>query len=475
MNNTKIDIVLATPPYSLSDNFGILDFAGQYGPPINLLYLASCLENSNYSAKIADLSYDTSGLEKCARRIVSLNPEFVGVAVHFTFLANKSLELISLIKKLNPEIKIIAGGVHFTALPEETMRECPEIDVGILGEAEETLVEVLRGLRDGGKLDGIDGIIFRNRNELHKTEKRNLIEDINKLPFPSFEKIDLSSYSLALYKEKRDAHLSIITSRGCPFACCFCDRTILGRKVRFHSVEYLSEMLDLMVKQLSVNCFDLEDENICITKDRFRDICKLLKEKHNRYDITWGCSMRADSVEADTGKILYDAGCRNVVFGIESGSQKMLDIYNKKLNIKNLPEKCKIIMDAGISLTGSFIIGGPEEDENSISATIDLIKKVDFNFMYLWYFAPYPGSAIYKDIKNSGNLLGDYSNRTGHHIAFIPNTLTRQQLEDAYKRIYRAFYSKPSVMFRTIRSSGFSGIPGIFKKGIKYLQRFILN
>jgi len=475
MNGKKTNIVLVTPPFALNENFGLLDFVGQYGMPINLLYLAASLEKAGISTKIADLSYDTRNIEECTRHIVSMDPEFVAVSVHFTFLANRSLKLASAIKKLKPAMKIMAGGVHFTALPEETMRACPDIDVGMVGEAEETIVDVIKCFKADGKISNVRGVITREGDALAMSAPRDLISDVNKLPFPLYEKLDLSHYAPALYKEKGKVTLPIMTSRGCPFSCSFCDRTVLGSKVRFYDIEYLSGLTTMLAEKFDVSCFDLVDENICITKDRFRDICRLFKDKSSRHNLTWGCSMRADSVDPDTGKILYDAGCRSVSFGIESGSPKMLKVYNKKLDLKKLPDSCKIITDAGISLAGSFIIGGPGEDEESMKETFRLVRKIKLDYMFVWYFIPLPGSPIYKNIEETGALIGDYSNRTGHHVSFIPNTLSLERLEAGYKSIYRAFYSKPDFILKMLKRNGLTGIPQVFKGSIKYLSRFILK
>jgi len=475
MADKKTDVVLATPPFSLKENFGLLDFVGQYGLPINLLYLAASLEKAGISTRVADLSYETMSTEECAGHIVSMDPECVAISVHFTFLAHRSLKLASAIKKLNPRLKIVAGGVHFTALPEETMRECRDIDVGMRGEAEETIVDVVRCFRQNGDLKSIRGVIVREGDHLSITDARGLIGDVNTLPFPLFDKVDLSRYAPALYKEKSKATLPIMTSRGCPFACSFCDRTVLGSRVRFYDIGYLADMITMLFEKFNISCFDLVDENICVTRERFNDICRLFKNRFSGYGIKWGCSMRADSVDADTGKALYDAGCRTVSFGIESGSQKMLDIYNKKLDLKKLPEKCRIITNAGISLAGSFIIGGPGEDEASIAETVDLVRKISLDYMFLWYFIPLPGSPIYKGIEAKGSLVGDYSNRTGHHISFIPKALTRERLAAGYKSVYRAFYSKPDVIVRTFKNFGLNGMPQLFKSGIRYLNRFMLK
>ncbi len=468
-------IILTTPPFSIKDNFGALDFIGQYGPPLSLLYLAATLEKAGMETTIADFSYERKTLYECARHIVSLQPRCVGIAVHFTFLVDKSLELATLIKELNPCITIIAGGVHFTALPEETMRACPAIDVGILGEGEESLLEIIRCIKERNSLESVNGIIFRQGDTLCKSGKQKLVEDINQLPLPHFGKIDMSAYSLALFKERKKINFSIATSRGCPFGCTFCDRSVLGKRVRFFTINYLSEMIDQLVKEFHVDYLDIEDENICITEDRLRQISGLLEEKHRRFNTTWGCSMRADAVKVNTGRLLYKSGCRNVSFGIESGSTRMLRIYNKELDLAILPGVCASIVKSGIALAGSFIIGGPDEDEVSIDETSNLIKKIDLNFLYLWYFTPFPGSKIYTDIEKSGSIIGSYANRSGQHISFIPRTLSREQLENGYKRIYRSFYSKPSAVLGVLRKYGWRGVGRFCRDGVMYSGRFLFG
>jgi len=285
----------------------------------------------------------------------------------------------------------------------------------------------------------------------------------------------MSPYSLPIYKEKRKVSLPVSTSRGCPFLCNFCDRTVFGEKIRFFSAAYLSDMIDYLAREFHVNYLDIADENFCITKNRFLEICGILKEKFRAYNITWGCLLRSDSVEADTGRLLYDSGCRSVTFGIESGSKRMLRVYNKSVDLDSLADKCRIITSAGITLGGSFIVGGPEEDETSISETIQLIKKIELNFMFLWYFIPLPGAAISKGIEQKGKLLGDYSSRTGHHISFVPVTLSKAQIENSYRKIYLAFYAKPSHIGRVVKKYGWKRMFALCKDSFSYFKHFILR
>ena len=475
MKNENVDIILTSPPFSLKDDFGLLDFMGYYGPPTNLMYLLSSLEHSKIKTKLLDFSREMKSLKCCAEYLVSFNPRFIAVAVHFTFLSERSLQLISCIKELNSEITIIVGGVHFTAVPEETMEQCPDIDVGILGEAEEAIVKVVKTLQAGGNLKEINGIIFRVGKTLVKIGTNNMVENVNQLPFPPLDKIEYFLHSPAIYKKEDDIHLLIVTARGCPFHCTFCDRTVLGSKIRFYEIDYLSRLIDIFCTNYKITCFEINDENICITKKRFREICKLLKDKHQKYNFTWKCSIRADSVEPDTGKILYDSGCRDAIFGLESGSKKMLEVYNKKLNLDELPQKCKYIRSAGVRVSGSFIIGGPGENEETISETINLVKKTDLDVIFVWFLAPVPGSVIHKNLESTGKLIGDFSKRTGHYVTFIPNSSTKEQLEAGYKNIYRAFYSKPSVVYRTFKRYGLSGLPMFIKNGFLYVYRFIVK
>jgi anaerobic magnesium-protoporphyrin IX monomethyl ester cyclase len=476
MQTPKTTVVLTTPPYSLTENFGSLDFAGQYGPPINLIYLASSLTKAGIDVQLVDFSYEKKSLEECAQDLMKFNPDFVGLAVHFTFLANKAMALASQIKKINPKIKIIAGGVHFTACPEQTMRDCPAIDMGIMGEAEAALPKIILELQRGSHPNTVDGFVYRGEgNKIILSPQRGFIEDVNQLPFPRFDLIKHLPYTLALHKDREKLSIPLVTSRGCPFLCRFCDRTVLGSKIRFFSINYLSEMIEQLVLKHQVTYLDIEDENIGVARKRFMEICDLLKEKHETHGLTWSCSLRADNVDSETGDRLYASGCRTISFGIESGSKEMLKIYNKKLDLDQLPEKCQIITRANITLGGSLIIGGPGENEQSIMDTINLIKKINLSFMYVWYFVPFPGSEIFHNIETHGKLLGDFSTRTGQHISFIPNSLSREQLEGGYRRIYQAFYSKPSVILRTFKKYGWKHSFKFCHDGARYAARFLFR
>lgn len=468
------EIVLATPPFSLKEDYGNLDFVGGYGPVYNLVLLATTLEDAKVNSRIIDFSYQVQSLEECAWDILKSKPKFVGIAVHFTFLANRALKLIAEVKRLDPNVIIFAGGIHFSTDAMKIMEDHSAIDIGFLGEAELTIVEVVKKLRADQAIDDVQGVIFRKGDQLVKVGDNQLVEDINNLPFPRYDKVDFGKYANALNKRHGSCQtLSIVTSRGCPYKCSFCDRSLLGNSIRYHDQEYIAKLIDHMVENFGVTNFNLEDENFCISLKRLKSVCEVFKEKHEKYGVTFLCAMRADRIFPDTGKILYEAGCRTVQFGFESGSQKMLDSYAKNMNVDKISLACKRLKNTGVNVNGSFIIGGPGEDQASINDTVKLVKKLNMKYLFLWYFVPIKGSSAFRNIHDNGVVIGDDDNRTGHKVAFIPNGLTKKEVELAYKRIYRAFYLRPSSIFTIVQSYGFRGLPRLFINGMKFIRRFV--
>jgi anaerobic magnesium-protoporphyrin IX monomethyl ester cyclase len=453
--NTKYSpekILLISPRSSKDVLFGKLKEFGNYKLPINLCNLAAMCRERGYVPKIIDLNVAHLSLKELYAEILEFGPQYIGITA-FTIDINSASHLAQSIKEVFPDIVIIIGGVHLSSLPERTMRENPHFDYGVVGEGDSTLVELMEALaHNKTKIPTIQGIIFRHAGALVRTSSRGLIKNLDELPFPAYDVIgNLADYQPSLHRRSDKKSMMVITSRGCPMECTFCDRTVLGHHYRSYSVSYVVDLMKYLWDRFDIRHFDIEDENMGLHAQWLHDFCdRLITELP---DITWTCSMRADLVTGDTLKSMHAAGCRNITFGIESGSQEMLDEYKKNLKVETIRSAVELVKKNKIEVSGSFIIGGVGETEKTMDESIRFLRKIDLDYFYLWYLAPMPGSEVAKDMHRHGQVIShNWDDYSGQKIAFLPHGLSEHQLQKAYKRHYRAFYLRPSFIMRRMRS-----------------------
>ncbi|MDD5556347.1 MAG: radical SAM protein [bacterium] len=445
-------ILLISPRSSKDALFGRLKEFGNYKLPINLCNLAAMCRERGHVPRILDLNVSRPAPGELRAEIARFDPRWIGITA-FTMDINSASRLARSIKDAFPRIAIIIGGVHLSSLPERTMCENPQFDYGVVGEGELTLVELLEaGIHDAAKAATIPGIIFRHDGSLSRTAPRGLIDNLDTLPFPAYDLVeDMDAYQPSIHRRSNSKSMMVITSRGCPMGCTFCDRTVLGRRYRSHSVPYVIDLMKHLRDRYAIRHFDIEDENMGLNAQWLHHFCDRLANELP--GITWACSMRADLVTDDKLKGMRAAGCRNITFGIESGSQEMLDNYKKRLKVETIRTAVGLVKKNSIGMSGSFILGGAGETEKTMRESIKFLRTIDLDYFYLWYLAPVPGSEVAGDLDRHGQIASrNWDDYSGQKIVFIPRGLSERQLRKTYTRYYRAFYLRPSYIIRKLRS-----------------------
>lgn len=457
-NKAELDIVLVNPPTTTEQEFGLLSGAGAYRPPLNLLNLGVSLIQKGYSVEIIDGPVLSGGVQNIIKKIKNLNPKYVGITSMTAFIHIAAF-IASEIHRFLPDILVIIGGIHITTLPEKTMRSFPDFDIGILGEGEITLIELLDALKHKKSIFDINGLIYRDKKkEFILTGKRELIKNLDILPLPAWQLLPdyIKTYQPTSSRRTRLPSAYIVTSRGCPFACTFCNNSVHGRSFRSYSVDYLMKIVDYMIEVYNIKDLTIYDENLALDKKRITEFCdRLIKEN---YDLTWSCDARADSVDADLLKLMYDAGCRSIWYGMESGNEKILKRYNKGLKLEHLKTAALLTIKQGIKSCGSFIIGGPEETPDTIRDTIRFAKKSKLTHFIPFYYTPVPGTIDYPGIKDFGTVNLNYEDATMSKPTFAPWGMTFQQVEKWYCISLLSFYLRPQIIFRLIREMGFTDL-----------------
>jgi radical SAM superfamily enzyme YgiQ (UPF0313 family) len=417
-------------------------------PPQGICQLAGVIRDFGEEVYLIDALVENLSEDDTFNKIISLNPDFVGFSAT-TMQILHAYRCARLIKEHDQNINVWIGGAHISACPEETMDRFKEFDLGVLNEGEMTVKELLRHYKDGASsLDNINGIIYRNNGKLVKTNPRAFINDLDSLPLPAWDLLpDLRyNYRQSVARIDRLPAASLTTSRGCPCKCIFCARNVYGRSYRGHSAEYVLRMIDFLVERYGVRSVSFEDENFTVNKQRIIDICEALICK--KYDLKWSCAARVDMIQEENLKLMKKAGCTSISFGIESGSQQVLDLLGKNLKLEVINRGIAMTEKMGIRARGYFIIGHPTETLETIEETNDLIKKLPFSEVQVSFMTPFPGTELYDTASKYGTFNNEWTKLNIWTPNFIPHGLAKDVLMVRQKQIMREFYFKPRTIMK---------------------------
>ena len=455
----KNKIVLVNPPVR-DYTYGELKKIACNQPFLGILYVASSLEKNGYKVEVIDSDAICLGLEATVKAIIDKNPDFVGIT-SMTSAMPIIIMLAQKIKEKNPNIKLILGGPHATAVSKLTLEQVNEIDYIVKGEGEITAVELLNALSNevgAAGLSHINGIAFRdNKGNIIETEDRAFIENLDSISPPAWHLLPDVSYRYYFWmgwdKGIREPSGYIQTSRGCPHMCTFCaSKTIWKRRVRFHSPQRVIEEIDSLVKQRKIKILSIQDDTFTLNRARAIEICDRLIQK--KYDIAIDCSTRVDAIDEPMLRKMKEAGIKWVAYGVESGNQQVLDtVIKKKINLKRVEEVYKMTARVGLNSIASFVLGMPGENIETCKQTIKFAKKINPDFAAFSILIPLPGCDVWTDSLKAGKALSTdwrlYSAVISKPIQ-MNDALTPETLLKLRKRAYLEFFLRPSYIIRTL-------------------------
>jgi len=319
-------------------------------PPLGLAYLAAVLERDGHEVGIFDLGLDPDvPVADGVQRVCAFGPHVVGITA-MTSLYHGALETAILLKA-NLGRPIVLGGPHATVYPERVLRESPVIDYVVRGEGEETILELVRALgEDDRDLGGINGLTYRLRDEIISNPDRELIRDLDALPFPARHLFELKRYGLCT--PDGQSMVTVLSSRGCPYNCSYCFKGIVGRTYRQRSPENIIAELRQVIDEYGIRNFYFIDDLFTLNQKRLDVLTgRFIAEK---LDIRWQCLGRVDRVDAEGLRKMYAAGCRRIHYGIESGNQEVLQRIGKRIRLDQVRQargrhRCQGILYAGPS------------------------------------------------------------------------------------------------------------------------------
>lgn len=438
-------LLLLNPPLGEKERSGALATATGRSIPYGLISLASVVRKEGYHVYFLDSANFGYGVEETVNKILAINPDYVGITT-VTLSIDRSSKVADLLKMKNSEINIIVGGAHLSSVPEETMNRFSSFDVGVIGEGEETIIEVLKTLDTDGSLKTINGIIYREGHEICKTGQRSMIKDLDSLPLPAWDMIPdmVNTYRPSAPSYLRLPSTTIVTSRGCFGRCIFCNSKMIHGGLRCFSAEYVLKMIRYLVKNYKIKDLSIYDDNFVFFRERVEKICKTILDE--KIDITWSCYSRVDQGNLELFKIMKRAGCWQISYGIESGSQRILDLVKKDVKLEQIEKTVTETKKAGLRTRGFFIIGHFTESRESILETINFMKKIPLDDFHFTAFTPLPGTVAYKMADKYGKFDRTWSKMNLQYPAFVPNGLTAEQLEYYSKLAYRSFYFRSKII-----------------------------
>jgi magnesium-protoporphyrin IX monomethyl ester (oxidative) cyclase len=429
--------------------------------PLGLGYIAAVLEKQHKVKiidaraegwknvkKLGDRYYLGINYDDIGKEIKAFSPDVVGITVPFSVIAQSAFKVASVVKDIDRDIITTLGGPHPTVRPIECA-SLPYVDFVVIGEGENTIVELTNALENGNlKLMNIKGIAHKAGGKIVITNPRPFIEDLDSIPFPARHLLPMDIYFEAAKRglvahtsgRRKEPWASMITSRGCPYQCTFCSvHLCMGRKYRVRSPENVLEEIDLLIRKYKIRHIDFEDDNLTLDKGRMHQICDLIIQ--NGYDIELYTpnGVRADRLDEDLLRKMQRAGIKELCIGVESGVQRVVnDIIKKRLDLKKVEEVVRICKRLDIRVWCFFIIGMIGETKEDIKATLRCARKLKkFGANPFFSIAtPYYGTELYQQAKELGYIrepLNDESLSPANPLIETPE-FTVDELREFYER-----------------------------------------
>lgn len=440
-------------------------------PPLGLMYIAGyILKNTNHKIEILDCPLENIGNKNLAEKISQENPDVVGItAMTFTFI--DVIQTAKVAKRVNSNIKVVLGGPHVNIFPKETMANS-EVDFLVLGEGEQPFADLLENMNDLNRLKNIKGLVFRDNDKIVNTGQRDLIMNLDKLPFPA--------RNLTQYKRYFSVVSSLMpvttmfTSRGCPYKCLFCDRPHLGKIFRARSAENVVQELE-EIQKMGIKEVFIYDDTFTIDRKRVIDICNLIFEKNIK--LNWDIRARVNTVDEELLQLMKAAGCTRIHYGVEAGTEKILTILRKGITIPMVKKVFALTKKAGLETAGYFMIGSPTETMEDIKATISLAKELFPDYVHFSVLTPFPATDLYLQGLEKGAIKEDYwrefskNPKPGFKPPAWEENFTREELFKILIRVYQAYYLSPRYIWRRIKElRTWNGLKNNFKAGLKLLK-----
>ena len=424
----KVDLLLVNPSVNyIKDQKDILarrveeDVAIQNSPSPGIAYLLSTAKHNNLNAKFIDMVTESISIDKLLHYINVYKPTLVGFTA-LTIQIKSAGFLAKEIKKQFPDILICVGGIHATVMPKETLEEFDAFDFVVCGEGELVILKIFDNLKKGIPLSTIKGVVTKGKTDF----SLDLIKDLDSLPFPAWEELDLNKYG-GIYPHRTNLELPMWTGRGCPFECIFCVRPF-GRNRRHRSVSSVISEIERNIKEFGCESIAFIDETFIADLKWSRELFETIIRKGINKEIIWSCETRVDITSPELFRLMKEAGCYYIFFGLENANDAILKNARKIFTTSQVKKAVNSAKDAGIIVSGSFIIGLPGETEETVRKSIEFAQELDLYSVTFPIAVPYPGTILRKMAINHEYGLRILSNDWDDYDKQYPGIMESKQL-----------------------------------------------
>lgn len=444
-------IILIAPPANLSDRYSIkLKDSRGYLPSLGILQIAAVLEEAGHTVKILDLPVLNYSLTEIKRTVKKFTPDIIGFSA-LTFNASRTLKIAGEIDKIS-KAPILFGGPHATVFPKATLENKTFIDFVVMGEGEETTLELLQTIEKKSNFKKVKGICFRDKNgRVIINPTRPPIKNLDRLPFPSYHLVDLKKYIPLPNQYKRLPAINIVTGRGCPWGkCTYCFESARLGYFRRISPSRTIELIKTLIKNYGIKEISFWDDMFIVGEKWINEFCDLINKKN--IDITWSCYSRVDMVNPAILKKMSSAGCWNVFYGIESGNQELLDKIQKGTTLEQCRKAIKWTKEAGIESRGALMIALPGETPKKAENTIKFAIELDLDYAQFTYTTPYYGTKLFDQCLTEGRLDTNFNRYSAFEPVFVPSGYKdANQVKATLKRAYAKFYLRPAYFLKKVK------------------------
>ena len=373
-------------------------------------------------------------------KIMSHKPEMVGFSTTTSGFLD-GYTIAAQIKAKEPQVVTVFGGVHVSALGADLLKRFEAIDYLCIGEGEVTLNE----LADGRSPATINGLAWRRNGRVVTNAVRDHLPDLDRLPFPAYDKLIgfPKGYHLPLFSYVYSPGGTMITSRGCPYQCSYCDRSVFKRGYRYNSAEYIYEHMRYLKTRFGIRHIIFYDDLFTLHQDRIDELCHRLTARP--LGMQFNCAVRVGHCDNDLLRMLKSAGCLQVSLGIETGDPDLMQTHKPGVYLDQVGDTVKRIQACGLRAKGLFMMGLPGETETSIRRTSDFALSLGLDDMNMSKFTPFHGAPLWTQIHEKGQLEEDWRQMNCLNFVFVPNTIeSKQKLEFLYNWHVKRFYTDKS-------------------------------
>jgi len=448
-----MNILLINPPAEnelVGNNPPLIDEERGYNPPLGLLYIAAYLgKHSDHKVGVLDTQVEEMGYDELEATVAEKKPDVVGITT-MTFTLIDVIKTVQLVKSVDKGIKVVLGGSHVHLYPNETI-DIPGVDYLVLGEGEVAFAQLIESLDDTDRLEKSTGLVFKVGRNVVNTGIRDMIDNLDELPFPARHLTPYWRYSSLL--AKRMPITTMFTSRGCPYRCAFCDRPHLGKKFRARTAKNVVDEMEECVN-MGIHEFLIYDDTFTVDRRRVFDICDEIITR--KLDIGWDIRARVDTVTKDMLKKLREANCERIHYGVEAGTDRILKVLRKGITLEQARNAFKMTKEVGISTLAYFMIGSPTETREEILQTIEFAQELDPDFVHITILTPFPATAIYRKGLEEGIFESDFwqefaTNPTpGFEPEYWEKNLSREELLALVAYAYKSFYARPKYVIKEL-------------------------